>query len=162
MAAEKARHFLQNSSRVRVGNQHQLPLVRLPHTAILHVLTPKTLPKLQILGLSFYTHANTQSMRQTQREHMQDVEKQSALEHQSFGKRLKSSLPGILLFSVLCYVSVDVIGFRIRFSVPFWLRLPFFLYYCLTVFVGLQVAFQLFPTSRTIESLRSTTMQFIG
>lgn len=93
---------------------------------------------------------------------MDDTESQSALGNQSFGKRLRASLPGILIFAVLLYFSVGAADSGVRSSAPLWLRLPFFLYCGLTVLFGLQVFLHLVPVSRTIESARSLAEQFVG
>lgn len=93
---------------------------------------------------------------------MGETESQSALENRSFGKRLRTSLPGILVFAVLLYVSVGAAESGVRSSAPLLLRLPFFLYCGLTVFFGLWVIVPLFSVSRTNESLRSAAGQFVG
>ena len=86
-----------------------------------------------------------------------------APEQPAFRKRLAASLPGVFLFAIMVYFSVNFASFAIATTAPIWLRLPFFLYCAFTIFVGLQVALRLFPTEPTrSESMQETARQVTG
>jgi hypothetical protein len=76
---------------------------------------------------------------------MDESEKKSALKSRSLAKRLIASLSGFAIFAVMAYFAADFARYAVSNTrVPLWLRLPFFLFSGLTLFVGVRVLLPLF------------------
>jgi hypothetical protein len=88
---------------------------------------------------------------------MHEQEKHDSTENRSPSRRLVSSLPSLLVFVAMVYFSVVFFRDGLSLSrVPLWMRLPFFLYCVLTVFVGLLAGRPLFPTKRQKDDAANT------
>lgn len=88
---------------------------------------------------------------------MQQEQRQDSTENRSPSRRFVSSLPGLLVFVVMVYLSVLFFRNGLSLSgVPLWMRLPFFLYCCLTLFVGLLVVRPLFPAKKKRDDTANT------
>ena len=76
---------------------------------------------------------------------MDEGEKKSPLKSRSVAEKLISSLPGIAIFAVMVFFATDFARFAVSNpGVPLSLRLPFFLFSALTLFVGVYVLLPLF------------------
>jgi len=88
---------------------------------------------------------------------MHEQEKQDSTENRSPRRRFVSSLPSLLVFVAMVYFSVGFFRFGLSLSpVLLWMRLPFFLYCVLTVFVGLLAVRRLFPTKGQKDNAANT------
>lgn len=87
---------------------------------------------------------------------MPETDQQEDTGGRSFNRRVISALPKLLAFAAMAYFSGFFFHDGLSLSrVPLWMRLPFFLYWGLTFFVGLIAVRGLFPAHRSPGSERT-------
>jgi hypothetical protein len=83
-------------------------------------------------------------------------------ESRSNSRRFLSSLPSLVVFVAMVYFSVVFFRDGLSLSrIPLWMRLPFFLYCGLTIFVGLIAVRTLFPSKRRENGLETTSVDVL-